>query len=159
MPDGLYERDVLAWAGQQSDLLRRLAAGERVNESVDWLHVIEEVQDVGLSELRACQSLLVQAMMHLAKLQLWPDSQSAAHWRGEVATFLAGARRNFTPSMRQRLAMDELYSDALYGVKAEAGIGEVCAQLPDACPFTLHDLLGGRPEIANLIAKFVIPGG
>ncbi|MGI4975780.1 MAG: hypothetical protein ACRYG6_02430 [Janthinobacterium lividum] len=29
MPDGLHERDALAWAG-------RLAAGERLNEAVDW---------------------------------------------------------------------------------------------------------------------------
>ncbi|MBV8574866.1 MAG: DUF29 family protein [Acetobacteraceae bacterium] len=52
MPDALYERDALAWAEQQAKLLRRLAAGERLNPSVDWPNVIEEVQDVGLSELR-----------------------------------------------------------------------------------------------------------
>ena len=61
MPDGLYERDALAWSERQADLLRRLAAGERLNEAVDWPNVIEEVQDVGLSELRAVRSLLVQA--------------------------------------------------------------------------------------------------
>ena len=58
MPDGLYERDAFAWSERQADLLRRLAAGERVNEAVDWPYVIEEVQDLGLSELRACRSLL-----------------------------------------------------------------------------------------------------
>ncbi len=52
MPDGLYERDVLSWAEQQAALLRRLVAGERVNGTVDWANVIEEVQDVGLS--RSC---------------------------------------------------------------------------------------------------------
>ena len=36
MPDGLYDRDALAWAEQQAELLRRLAAGERVNDAVDW---------------------------------------------------------------------------------------------------------------------------
>jgi hypothetical protein len=65
MPDDLYERDVLVWAERQADLLRRLAAGERVNDAVDWPNVIEEVRDVGESGLRACQSLLVQAMAHL----------------------------------------------------------------------------------------------
>ncbi len=54
--DSLYERDALAWAEQQGALLRRLAAGEAVNEAVDWPNVIEELQDVGLSELRACRS-------------------------------------------------------------------------------------------------------
>jgi len=68
VPDDLYRRDALAWAEQQAALLRRLAAGERLNEAVDWPNVIDEVQDVGLSELRACQSLLQQATTHLLKL-------------------------------------------------------------------------------------------
>ena len=61
MPDDLYQRDALAWAEHQATLLRRLARGERLNEAVDWPNVIDEVQDVGQSELRACRSLLVQA--------------------------------------------------------------------------------------------------
>ena len=55
MPDGLHERDALAWAETQADLLRRLAAGELV-QAIDWPNVIEEVQDVGLSKLRCCES-------------------------------------------------------------------------------------------------------
>ncbi|HJS84839.1 MAG TPA: DUF29 family protein, partial [Acetobacteraceae bacterium] len=73
-PASLYEQDALAWSEQQAALLRRLAAGGAVNAAVDWPHVIEEVQDVGLSELRACQSLLRQAMMHLLRLHAWPSS-------------------------------------------------------------------------------------
>ncbi len=76
MPDGLYEHDALAWADRQAALLRRLMTGERVNNAVDWPNVIEEVQDVGLSELRACQSLLQQAMVHLLKLHAWPGSRA-----------------------------------------------------------------------------------
>lgn len=62
MPNGLYERDALAWSDQQADLLRRIAAGERLNEAVDWPNVIEGAQDVGLYGLRACESLIQQAM-------------------------------------------------------------------------------------------------
>jgi len=35
MPNGLYDRDALASADRQAALLRRLAAGEGVNEAVD----------------------------------------------------------------------------------------------------------------------------
>ena len=59
-----------------------MAAGERLNEAVDWANVIEEVRDVGLSELRTCQSLLQQAMVHLLELHAMPDARAAAHWRG-----------------------------------------------------------------------------
>ena len=100
MPDGLYEQDALAWAEQQAALLRRLAAGEGVNEAVDWANVIEEVQDVGLSELRACRSLLQQAMAHLLKLHAWPNSRTAGHWTVEAGALLDDAEQRFSPSMR-----------------------------------------------------------
>ncbi len=149
--DGLYEQDALAWAERQAGLLRRLAAGERVGEAVDWAHVVEEVAEVGLSELRACQSLLVQAMTHLLKLHAWPDSEAVAHWRGEIAGFLASARRNFTPSMGQRIDLAGLYADALYGVRAEELAD--AASLPAACPFVLDELLVERPGIVGLLRK------
>ena len=153
MPDGLYERDALAWAERQAGLLRRLAAGELLNEPVDWAHVIEEVADVGLSELRACQSLLMQALAHLLKLRAWLDSRAVAHWRGETAVFLAGARRSFTPSMRQRIDLGELYADALYGVRAGADDAGQPRALPDACPFALDELIDGRPDVATLVGR------
>lgn len=67
MPDDLYDRDVLIWSEQQAELLRRLAAGERVNDALDWPNLIEEVESVGRLELHACQSLLRQALVHLLK--------------------------------------------------------------------------------------------
>ena len=79
MPDGLYERDILAWSEQQAELLRRLVLGERVNDAVDWAGVIEEVHDVGALQLRACRSLLRQAMLHLLKVRAWPDSVAVSH--------------------------------------------------------------------------------
>ncbi len=59
MPDELYDRDVLAWSERQARLLCRVAGEERVSD-VDWAHVVEEIKDVGLSELNAVQSHLRQ---------------------------------------------------------------------------------------------------
>ncbi len=47
MPDDMYDRDALVWSEQQAVLLARLARGERVNDAIDWPHVIEEIEDVG----------------------------------------------------------------------------------------------------------------
>jgi len=151
VPDGLYESDTLAWAEQQATLLRRLAAGERLNEAVDWPHVIEEVQDVGLSELRACQSLLQRAMAHLLKLHAWPGSQAAAHWRDEAGAFLDDLERRFTASMRQRSGLDGLYAKALRRARATTDDAGVPCPLPGTCPFTLDELLAG--DITMLVAK------
>lgn len=46
MPDDLYHRDFVAWSQAQAERLRRLAAGERVND-LDWGNLIEEVEDLG----------------------------------------------------------------------------------------------------------------
>lgn len=153
MPDGLYEHDSLLWSERQAALLRRLAAGERVNDAVDWPRVIEEVGDVGLSGLRACRSLLRQALIHLLKLHAWPDNPAAAHWRGEAGVFLADAEDCFTPSMHQRIELDALYAKALSLVEEMADTNDGPRPLPDACPFTLEDLLGGRIAVAALVAK------
>ena len=153
MPDGLYERDALAWAEQQAALLHRLASGESVNEAVDWPNVIEEVQDVGLSELRACRSLLHQALVRLLKLHAWPRSPAAAHWRDEVMMFLADAEDRFTPSMRQRIDLDELYAKALHLARAATDATGEPRLLAEACPFTLNELLAGRPDVAALVTK------
>jgi len=150
MPDSLYERDALAWAEQQAELLGRVAAGERLNTMVDWPHVIEEVQEVGLSELCACQSLLQQAIMHLLKLWAWPGSPAASHWRVEAGTFLDDAARRFTPSMRQRLGLDGLYAAARRRVAEMTDDAGEPRGLPEACPFTLEELLAGN--VAELVA-------
>ena len=148
MPDGLYEQDFLIWSETQVSLLRRLAGGERVNALVDWANLIEEVGDLGRSELSACESLLLQAMAHLLKLRHWPDSAYCGHWRSEMVEFLAKARRKFTPSMRQRLDLQDIYGDALRILAARGGER---AMMPKVCPFTLDDLLARETDFTKLL--------
>ncbi len=87
MPDDLYLRDIFVWSQRQSDLLRRAAAGEPVND-LDWPHIVEEIEDVGGSALRAVNSLLSRAIEHLLKLHGWPNHQAAEQRRREVRAFL-----------------------------------------------------------------------
>ncbi len=152
MPDGIYDRDILRWADKQAALLRRLAAGERVNAAVDWPHVIEELQDVGLSELRACESLLRQALVHLLKLHVWPDGP-VAHWRGEIVGFLADAEARFTPAMRRRIDLGKLYRRAVQQVAAEGDV----PPLPPSCPWTLDALLAERLDLGMLLDRLRAP--
>ena len=153
MPDGLYERDVLAWSERQATLLRRLATGERLNETVDWTNVIDEVETVGRSELHACESLLRQALVHLLKMHAWPASRSAGHWRAETRGFLFGAGRSFSSSMRQRINLIDIYQSALAQVRDDVDDAGEPSTLPDVCPFTLDHLLAGN--VAELIATFM----
>ena len=140
MPDDLYDRDVLAWSERQADLLRRLARGERVND-LDWEHVVEEIEDVGLSELHTVQSFLNQMLVRLLKLSGWPDALSANHWRVELVAFQKDAARRFAPSMRQRIDLARLYADAQEQLESLQDDGTAPQPWPADCPFTLDQLL------------------
>lgn len=139
------------WAEQQSELLARLSRGERVNAAIDWAHVIEEIHDVGLSELHSCESLLAQAVLHLLKIKAWPDGP-VAHWRGEAFGFLSDAQRRFAPSMRQRIRLDSLYRRALKQVNLTRIDGTSGGELPAACPYTLDDLLADELDMTKLVS-------
>jgi hypothetical protein len=90
-------------------------------------------------------------MTHLLKLHAWPGSQSAAHWRNEAGVFLDDAEQRFTPSMRQRIGLDNLYLKALRRAReATDDIGDP-RPLPGTCPFALNTLLAGN--ISELVAK------
>ena len=145
MPDDLYHRDVLAWSEHQADLLRRVGRGERVND-IDWEQVAEEIADVGLSELNAVRSFLRLTMVHLMKIHGWPDSSAIGHWRGETVGFQAEAAERFAPSMRQKIEVEKLYGLALKQVARDTYNNMPPRQLPDACPFTLDQLLTAEPE-------------
>jgi hypothetical protein len=140
MPNDLYDRDVLAWSEHQADLLRRLARGGRVND-LDWEHVAEEIEDVGLSELHAVQSYLNQMLVHLLKLRGWPESPSANHWRIECVAVQKDAARRFAPSMRQRINLPRLYADALEQFDGIQYEGSAPLPWPADCPFVLDQLL------------------
>jgi hypothetical protein len=47
---------------------------------VDWARVVEEIKDVGLSQLNAVRSYLRLMLVYLLKLRGWPESPAAADW-------------------------------------------------------------------------------
>jgi hypothetical protein len=155
MPDDLYERDVLAWSQHQAELLRCLGRGERVND-VDWAHVAEEIEDVGLSELHSVESFLALIMEHLLELHVAPDSQAVLHWRREIVVFQRNALRRFTPSMRQRIDLQALCVDAVDQFVAGEKVGDL-APLPDLGRLTVHQLLREPSDVLLKILSTATP--
>ena len=152
MPDDLYERDILSWSEHQADLLRRVARGERVN-GVDWEHVVEEIEDLGLSQLNAVENYLRLVMLHLLKIQGWPDCQAIEHWRTEIVNSQDEAEQRYVPSMRQRIDLDRAYRRARRNAMQTNVDGRPPLPLPDTCPFSLDQLLNAlRPELEAILA-------
>ncbi len=136
----LYDTDVLEWSQHQARLLRQHAAGEAGNEAPDWANIIEEIESVGLSELRATRALLVQAMLHDLKAEAWPLARDVENWRADARRFRGDAADAFAPSMRQRIDLDRLYRRALHSMP-ETMDGLAPLPVPQVCPVTLAELL------------------
>ena len=138
---GLYEEDILLWSERQAALLRQAAAAQRGNEDApDWPNIIEEIESAGRSELHAVQSLLIQALLHELKAIAWPLSSEVPHWQAEARGFWRQARRQFTPFMRQRIDLADLYADALDRLPMMID-GVVPMPVPAACWVGHDDLL------------------
>ena len=135
-----YDTDILTWSERQAALLRRIAAGERINDEVDWPNVVEEIESVGRSDLNAVESWLMQAFVHDLKAEAWPLSRDVPHWRAEARLFRRQAKRRFTESMRQRIDIAGLYGDALAGLPEKMDDQEPLP-VPQVCPVTLDELL------------------
>jgi hypothetical protein len=92
-----YDADIFAWSQRQGALLRRLAAGERMNDAdLDWPNIAEEIETVGRSERAALRSHIANVIEHLIKLQASRAMEPRAGWRdtidrarSEIASLLA----------------------------------------------------------------------
>lgn len=119
MPDDLWLTDSYSWSLHQAERLRRLRAGERVND-LDWDNIIEEIESVGRSQVDAVRSNLIQAVAHLLKLHAWPESDSARAWRHDAIGFLAEAQDRYRPSMAAAIDLPSVYRRALKRIDVSA---------------------------------------
>jgi hypothetical protein len=141
----LYDEDIVLWSEQQSDLLRRRAAGELVNEAeLDWPNIAEEIEAVGSEQRFAVQSLLVQAIVHRMKAEAWPSCRDMEAWLADSMRFRGDAASRFVPSMRQRIDLDQIYRRAVRAMPRVID-GQTAPPPAPVCPFTLDWLLGEEP--------------
>lgn len=139
-----YDTDILEWSEHQAALLRRMAAGERVND-LDWPNVIEEVESVGREQLHAVEGLLTQALAHRLKVLAWPQSREVPGWRTEARRFRDQAADRFAPSMRQRIDMAKLYRRAM-SYLPETVDDQPPLPVSSICNITLDALLSEDPS-------------
>lgn len=153
----LYDEDILLWSEQQAEVIRRLGRTSRdLPNDLDINNVAEEIESVGRSELAAVESYLQAIFVHLIKLIVEPSSDAVRHWRSETFAFHAQMRRRYSPSMRQRIDVDELWRSAreqlmltYEGTEQQSSIGA----LPASSAVGLDDLLVERIDTLGLVEQ------
>jgi hypothetical protein len=96
---------------------------------------------------------LNQALAHLLKIHGWPDNTARVHCQIEFGAFRSDARRRFAPSMRQRIDLPALYSDAQSQLDRVEIDDRAARPWPVDCPFSLDEMLtSNRPALEAMLA-------
>ncbi len=109
----LYETDILAWSEQQTSALRELAQRRDLPNALDLTHVLEQIGDVGLSELNAVRSFIQLILRHAVKCIVDPDERRVRHWHVEISNWQGELERRISRSMHQRIDLDMLWDRAV----------------------------------------------
>ncbi len=137
----LYEDDILLWSERQAALLRRLAAGEHVNDRhLDWANLGEEIEALGRAELRTVEALLTQAIVHRLKQTCWPLSNEVPLWHCREIRRRQDAADAFSPSMRQRVDLPRINRRAMQRLETTLD-GVPPGPAPDLSAVTLDEWL------------------
>ncbi|MGC1407560.1 MAG: DUF29 domain-containing protein [Acetobacteraceae bacterium] len=131
----LYDTDIVSWAEQQADALRRRATNE-----IDWNNVAEEIEDVARRDRDRLYGALVTAITHLLKWRFQPEMRSGA-WRSAVvrARDRIAKLLNDSPSLKGYPAsvLADAYPPARRAAEAEASLDG----LPESSPWTIDQVL------------------
>jgi hypothetical protein len=64
----IYKEDFVAWSKEQAEALRSAARGGS-NQKLDWENLAEEIESLGISQLRELKSQIRRVIEHLLKLE------------------------------------------------------------------------------------------
>lgn len=132
-----YEADYYGWTLDQAAAVR---AGRF--DLIDRKNLAEEIEDLGKSEKREIESRLVQVLLHLIKWQFQPEKRKGG-WEASIRVhrqrLIKIIREN--PSLKHYPGEEMLqaYMEARLAAEKETGIAYEA--FPDACPFTIDEVL------------------
>lgn len=139
----LYETDLVAWAEDQVEALRRLAAEHpEVAADLDLPNLIDEVESMGVSVERELVNRLAVLLLHLAKWQ-WQPVLRTRSWRNivdEQRDHMALILDD-NPSLHRRLPAALAKAWRLGRRKAHRDTGLDLDIFPESCPFTAEQAM------------------
>jgi len=143
----LYDTDLVIWSERQAELLRRMAAGERVNDQIDWENVAEEIEALAISDRRELRNRVRTIVTHLLKLQVSPAVEPRAGWYETILEQRAQLRTLLreSPSLRSTVSavIDEELPDSRSLARASlAHYGEQPNVDPTGLAYTDEQVLG-----------------
>ncbi len=133
----LYDKDFYAWTQEQARLIKNKEV-----DKLDLMHLLEEVESMGVSEVRELESRLEVLLTHLLKWKYQPNLQSKS-WQLTIKEQRNRIKRRIKkmPSLQVALpdTFNDSYEDAIYTAARETGLSE--KTFPQQCEWTIDEVL------------------
>ena len=127
----LHDQDFYQWTQEQVSLMKTGAY-----DQIDWEHVIEEIEEMGIALRRQLASGLKVLFAHMLKWQYQPEKRSKS-WEVTIATQKEEIRELLedAPSLRNHLPdlVPRSYERARRLASLETGLP--LETFPESCPF------------------------
>ena len=140
----LYETDFVLWTEDQAGKLRQ-ARDTGSNLDLDWQHLIDEVEWLGITDRRSLLTDVMCVLEHLTKLEWSPAFDPRRSWadridghRDRIATLLRQS-----PCLRDALhgALNDGWELTKPRVERDLARSRARLELPLACPYTAAQVL------------------
>ena len=133
-----HDSDFFAWTHDQAELLKR---GDL--EHLDVKNLIDELESMGNSQLRALSSHLVRLVTHLLKLKYQSEYINTQSWVRSVkeSRYQVAKLLKKQPSLKNKIdaEYEECYETARRWALEETGLQDHV--LPIINPFTIKEIL------------------
>ncbi len=153
-----YQTDFAAWAERQAALLHHAFNQiPFVFDGIDVDNLMEEIEDLGRSDILRVKSLIRQALSRALTICLDAQSQAVPHWKREVITFVLDASEAYAPSYNNGIEMSDVWEKA----QREAAVALLeynisPPKLPDECPVDLPWLMSETFTVDGLIFQLQV---
>lgn len=139
-----HEKDIYGWTLHTAQLLRE----KKMNE-VDFDGIIEELEEMGISNKHAFKNRLAQLIFHLLKWQYQPDFRGRS-WQGSIEEqrIRLNDLLEDNPSLKPLIedSIKKAYKLSFSFIKKETPLD--LKLLPDQCPYSFEQIMddGFYPE-------------
>ena len=136
----LYDKDFYQWTVETAKAIKNKAI-----DKIDFQHLQQEIEDMGISQLRELESRLDVLLMHLLKWQYQSNKQSRS-WTLTIEEQRARIKDHIkeNPSLKSKIDNSLLKSYRYAVIQAAKETKLDKATFPDSLPYTIEQILDDK---------------
>jgi hypothetical protein len=142
----LYEEDYYLWLETTLQQLQQIAKAQGITSlpHLDWEHLIEEIEGLGIEQRRKVVSYLKQLLIHLLLYRYWESERAYCGngWKLEIGNFRDELELLLDSKTLKNYLVQQF--DSVYDRARKRAIDKTGLPpntFPTQCPFTIEEVL------------------